>query len=205
MCKHIGLDRITFKGFSPGMMKAKKIWLANRDGNFTWYVKSDLQNTDRLFPTSIYRQGAFFKMGKKPSLWEQIYIWTASDADTFGNARLQKSDSGEGVRSEKILLNMRIYKLLPLSKLSRLLMMKSSFKLHILQTIIWSETTQANKSEKGYFLQFLSFHIHDYSVKSKVLFLVYATYSNICFLLKKKNPPQNSQNQQKIKNNPDLA
>lgn len=29
-------------------------------------------------------------MGKKPSLWEQIYIWTAADADTFGNARLLK-------------------------------------------------------------------------------------------------------------------
>lgn len=117
MCKHIRLDRITFKGFSPGMMKAKRIWLANRDGNFTWYVKSDLQNPDRLFPTSIYRQGAFFKMGKKPFLWEQIYIWTASesDADTFGNVRLQKSDSGECVCSEKFLLNMKIYKLLPLS------------------------------------------------------------------------------------------
>ncbi len=87
-------------------------------------------------------------MGKKPSLWEQIYIWAASDADTFGNARLQKSDSGECVCSEKILLNMKIYKLLPLSKLSHLLMIKSSFKLHILQTIIWSETTQANKREK---------------------------------------------------------
>jgi len=38
------LDRITFKGFSPGMMKEDMT--GKQDGNFTWHVKSDLQNTD---------------------------------------------------------------------------------------------------------------------------------------------------------------
>jgi len=41
-----------------------------------------------FFPTSIYRQGAFFKIGKSI----RFSLRTASDTDGFGNTRFKKSD-----------------------------------------------------------------------------------------------------------------
>lgn len=85
------------------------------------------------------------------------------------------------VCAEKILLNMRIYKLLPLSKLSCPLMT------HLLLNCIYYKLYPNINlhrpiiAQTQYFLQFyppiVSLHIQDSSVKSKVLFLANAIYS----------------------------